>query len=122
MRVALETDARDIDRDDDVRVGIAIGAVAQRDLVLRIRPGRVGTGRCDTEDNEHRAERDRRRTERTGTKRRAARGPGLFVVRVVIGVAPYFALQCLQRPQLASTAPQRRPLRAVARAEYGHGA
>ncbi|MDQ1449377.1 MAG: hypothetical protein QOC79_2348 [Actinomycetota bacterium] len=115
MSVALETDARDIDRDDDVRVGVAVGAVAQGDLVLRIRPGRVGTGRRDTEHNEHGAERDRRRTERAGAKRRTTRGSGLVVVRVVIRVAPYFALQCLQRPQLASTTPQRRPLHAVAR-------
>src|SRR5438045_3013133 len=115
MRVALETDARDIDRDDDVRVGVAVGAVAQGDLVGGIRPRRVGTGRCDTEDDQQRAERDRRRTERTGAKRRATRGSGLVVVRVVIGVAPYFALQFLQRPQLASTTPQRRPLHAVAR-------
>lgn len=114
MGVALETDARDIDRDDDVRVGVAVSAVTQRDLVLRIGPGRVGTGRGDTEHDEHRAERDRRRTESTGAKRRAARRHGLVVVRVVIGVTPYFALQCPQRPQLASIAPQSRPLHAVA--------
>jgi hypothetical protein len=126
MRVVFEPDARDVDRDHDVRIRVAVSSVAQRDLVFRIRLGRVGACRGETEHDQHRAERDRRGTHSTRATWRAiplaARRARLVVVRVVIRVAPYFALQCLQRSQLASFAPQRRPLHAVAPAEYGHGA
>jgi hypothetical protein len=66
--VALEANARDVDRDTHVRVGVAVGAVAQRDLVFRIGLRRVGSSRRDAEHDEHRAERDRHRTKRTGAQ------------------------------------------------------
>jgi hypothetical protein len=44
MVVSLPGDARDVDGDLDVRVGIAIGAVTQSDLVFGCRLGGSGLG------------------------------------------------------------------------------
>jgi len=62
--VTFELDARDVDGDDDVRVGVTARAMTQRDLVVGVGFCRAGGG-GDAQGGDDRAEHDRHDTQQT---------------------------------------------------------
>jgi hypothetical protein len=96
--VTLEKGARNIDGDDDVRVRVTVGSVAQGDLVQRAWRRRVRTRRCDTQHDQRDPKRDRREPEPPGSPAPAGR-----VMPLQDRVSPNLALQVAQCCQRAPT-------------------